>query len=175
MYHLLIYQKCNIVNRLKWQRVIIIVILFPIKNEDDWSGIDHIPRFHFTRIRLYCFPNGRKCALFGSYLHVQFHKNRPFSHASTKNVFKNVFTEMVLKRCYIFWKGTALFRDMYDAAFTDNSISYAIHEVQSKKQLKQHLIIACWKCYTTDKFILSSYFLWHYERSWLHEQWYCNL
>ena len=29
---------------------------------------------------------------------------------------------------------------MYDAAFTDSSISYAIHEVQSKKQLKQHLV-----------------------------------
>ena len=48
---------------------------------------------------------------------------------------------------------------MYDAAFTDNSISYAIHEVQSKKQLKQHLIMNRCKCYTTDKFILSSYFL----------------
>ena len=31
MYHLPIYKKCDIVNRLKWQRVIIIVILFPIK------------------------------------------------------------------------------------------------------------------------------------------------
>ena len=35
-------------------------------------------------------------------------------------------------RCYMFWKGTALFRDMYDAAFTDNSISYIIREVQPK-------------------------------------------
>ena len=53
------------------------------------------------RIRLYYFPNGRKCALFVPYLQVQFHKNRPISYASFKNVFKNVFTEMVFKRCYI--------------------------------------------------------------------------
>lgn len=50
------------------------------------------------RTRLYYFPNDRKYALFGPYLHVQFHKNRAFSHASTKNVFKNVFTELVLVR-----------------------------------------------------------------------------
>ena len=51
MYHLPIYKKCDIVNRLKWQRVIIIVVLFTIKNEDGWSVIDHIPRFHFTQTR----------------------------------------------------------------------------------------------------------------------------
>ena len=38
---------------------------------------------------------------------------------------------------------------MHDVAFTDNSIPHAVQEVQSKKQLKQHLIIACWKCYNT--------------------------
>ena len=43
------------------------------------------------RTRLYYFPNGRKCALFGSYLHVQFHKNRPFSHAS-KKMFSKMFS-----------------------------------------------------------------------------------
>lgn len=44
------------------------------------------------RIRLYYFPNGRKYVLFWSYLQVQFHKGGPFPHASTKNVFRNVFT-----------------------------------------------------------------------------------
>lgn len=45
---------------------------------------------------MYYFPNDRKYALFNSYLQVQSRKNRPFSYASTNNVFKNVFTKMVL-------------------------------------------------------------------------------
>ena len=101
------------------------------------------------RTRLYYFPNSRKHALFGTYLQVQFHGISPASHASTKNVFKNVFTEDRFETCYIFWRATALFKDMYDVAFTDNSIPHAVQEVQSKKQLKQHLIIACWKCYNS--------------------------
>ena len=46
------------------------------------------------RTRLYYFPNGIKSALFGPYLQVQLHKNTLFSYAYTKNVFKNVFTEI---------------------------------------------------------------------------------
>ena len=55
----------------------------------------------FIRTRLYYFPNGLKQVLFGTYLQVQFHEIALISHVSTKNVFKNVFTEMVFKRCYI--------------------------------------------------------------------------
>lgn len=54
------------------------------------------------RTRLYYFPNSRKHALFGTYLQVQFHGISPVSHASTKNVFKNVFTEDRFETCYIF-------------------------------------------------------------------------
>ena len=75
------------------------------------------------RIRLYYFIYGLKSAIFSPYLQVQFHQNQPFSHASTKNVFKNVFTEIVLRCYYIFRRVTALFKNMYDVAFTGNSIS----------------------------------------------------
>ena len=75
------------------------------------------------RTRLYYFIYGLKSAIFSPYLQVQFHQNQPFSHASTKNVFKNVFTEIVLRCYYIFRRVTALFKNMYDVAFTGNSIS----------------------------------------------------
>ena len=39
---------------------------------------------------------------------------------------------MVLKRCYISWRANNIFKDMCDVAFTDNSISYIIREVQPK-------------------------------------------
>ena len=75
------------------------------------------------RTQLYYFPNGLKQVLFGTYLQVQFHEIALISHVSTKNVFKNVFTEIVLRCYYIFRRVTALFKNMYDVAFTGNSIS----------------------------------------------------
>ena len=51
--------------------------------------------------QLYYFPNDRKYALFTLIYRYKPTKIAPISHASTKNVFKNVFTKMVLNRCYI--------------------------------------------------------------------------
>ena len=69
-------------------KIFISVLYFHVYKNADFSAY-----CQFTQARLYYFPNGLKQALFWPYLQVQFQKKQAFSHASTKNFFKNVFTE----------------------------------------------------------------------------------
>ena len=76
-------------------KIFISVLYFHVYKNADFSAY-----CQFTQARLYYFPNGLKQALFWSYLQVQFQKSRLFLMRLQKNVFKNVFTEMVLMRFF---------------------------------------------------------------------------